>query len=96
MQAICGIIGFIIGIVLFVLLLDRMHFLFTNFITLMLIFTVCVGVGCFFAYIFGWLFIIALVIGGGYLLFFKDSSKNNNNQDNQSEQNNNNQDSTEN
>lgn len=74
METICGIIGFIIGIVLFVLLLNRMHFLFVNFYTLMLIFTACVGVGCFFAYIFGWIFIIVLVIAAIYLLFFKKSS----------------------
>ncbi len=87
MQVICGIIGFIIGIVIFVLLLDKMHFLFTNFISLMLIFTVCVGIGCFFAYILGWLFIIILIIGAIYLLFFSKDSKEDNNQDNKNSSN---------
>ncbi len=80
MQLICGILGFIIGIVIFVLLLDKMHFLFVNFITLMLIFTVCVGIGCLLAYVLGWIFIIALAIGAIYLLFFNNESKNGNNQ----------------
>lgn len=86
METICGIIGFIIGIVLFVLLMDRMHFLFVNFSTILFIFIACVVVGCTLAYIFGWIFLILLGCAVIYLLFFKESSKGENQSENDTEE----------
>lgn len=89
MNFICGIIGLIIGIVIFVLLLDKIHFLFADFFTLMLIFTVCVGIGCALAYFLGWIFIIIAIIGVIYLVFFDSSDDNSNKDDKEMTENNN-------
>lgn len=92
MSIIAGILGLIIGIVLFVLLIDRLHFIVLNWFSLMMIFTICVGIGCALAYLLGWLIIIAIVIGVIYVIFFDDSD--NNNQNNGNPNSNNNQNNT--
>jgi len=72
---ILGIIGAIIGIGFFVFIIKRINFVFANFFTIMMIFTVCLSLGVLAAYILGWLILIVIVIAIIYSLIRKAKSK---------------------
>ncbi len=63
MNAICGIVGFVLGVIIFLILMNRLSFIFVSFYTIAFVFGISVILGFIIAKLFLWLAIIGIVIG---------------------------------
>lgn len=63
MNTICAIVGFVLGVIIFLVLMRRLNFLFVTFYTIFFIFGISVVIGYIIAKLFLWIAIIAIVIG---------------------------------
>ncbi len=76
MKTVLGIVGFIIGVFFFVFIIKRINFVFTNFFTLGMIFTVCVTLGVIAAYLLGWVILALAAVLAIYWIYKKVTTKN--------------------
>lgn len=75
MKTILAIAGLIFGIFFFCFIIKRIHFVYTNFFTIGMIFVVCVSLGVLAAYLLGWIVLILAAVFFIYWIYTKVSSK---------------------
>lgn len=75
MDALAGVIGFILGVILFVVIYKKLSLIFASFRTLAFLFFISLVLGVIIAKVFLWLAIIGAVVGAILWLFLPDKKE---------------------
>lgn len=95
MEGFQAVLGFILGVVIFLVILASMKFLFMGFYSMLFFFFISLCLGMILAKFLSWLVIILIVIGIGFYIYCKltsPPSSDNKNENNQNEETNQNSD----
>lgn len=73
MEAFQAVLGFILGVIIFLIMLSKLRVIFMGYYVMVFFFVISLAVGMILAKIFSWLVIILIVIGVIAYLYFKFS-----------------------